>query len=178
MFILYAITEFAKGNGAFSALIFGIVLGNAKEFGQILRMDNISIDPSISAFQAEISLFVRTFFFVYLGLIFNSSFFSMGLMLLSLALTAALFIARHIGTIILLKFSKEFSADAGAIRSLMARGLAAAVLATYPLSIGIKDVNAQAILQAAFLVILFSNIITSAGIFYFEKSSKKIGALP
>ena len=173
LFILYSITEFAKGNGAFSALIFGIVLGNAKEFGQILKMERIGLDASISVFQAEISLFVRTFFFVYLGLIFNTNFFSIDLMLIAIMLAFALFIARHIGVMILLKFSKEFSADSGAIRALMARGLAAAVLATYPISIGITDQNAKTILQVAFLVILFSNIITTMGIFHFERSIQK-----
>ena len=174
VFFVYSVAEFARGNGAFAVLIFGIMLGNAKELGAILRIQNIQTDTSISAFQAEISLFVRTFFFVYLGAIFSAEFFRLDVIGAAAALTAGLFMARHIGTVLLTRFLKEFSADAGAIRSLMARGLAAAVLATYPASVGISDPGINLVLPLAFLVILFSNVVTTIGVFEFEKAPKGI----
>jgi hypothetical protein len=53
--------------------------------------------------------------------------------------------------------------------SLHARGLAAAVLATYPLTMGLVDEYTLLILPIAFLVIIISNISTTILFFKAEK---------
>ncbi len=173
LFLLYSITEFAKGNGPFSALVFGLVLGNAPELTAFLRMRPYSVTDAIKNFQFEISLFVRTFFFVYLGLVFSVENFDWLLAGTAFLITIVLLLARWLGTRALQKMAPVFSPDKRVIYSLMARGLAAAVLATYPLTVGLADSNVEKIVPLAFMVILFSNIVSTLGLFQFEREKKK-----
>ena len=70
VFLLYAGAEFSGGSGAIAALLFGLVLGNGKTFSKILKMSKeYNVNPLLKTFQSEISFFIRSFFFVYLGLI-------------------------------------------------------------------------------------------------------------
>ncbi|HLC79544.1 MAG TPA: cation:proton antiporter [archaeon] len=170
LFLLYAITEYANGNGAFSALVFGMVLGNAKEIAQMLRMKPSELDSTLTAFHTEISFFVRTFFFVYLGLIFDITQLTVELGIMSFLIALGIYAARRFGSRAIVLWNSGFASDQKAITALMARGLAAAVLATYPVTIGIIDANLEMVVQVAFMVILFTNIMTTVGLFDFEKS--------
>src|SRR3989344_1310861 len=175
VFFLYSATEFLGGNGITSALVFGIVLGNAKDIGGILRMPDVELDSNITLFQKEISLFVTTFFFLYLGIIFDMASMTIGILAVALAITIAIYLARYIGVEVLARVSKKFEVDKRAIRSMMARGLAAAVLATYPLSVGIDNPHVGELMQIVFLVILFTNILNTIWIFDFEIERRKYG---
>lgn len=173
LFLLYSVTEFAKGNGPFSALVFGLVLGNAPELTAFLRMRSYSVTDAIKNFQFEISLFVRTFFFVYLGIVFSVENFDWLLAGTAFLITIVLLLARWLGTRALQRIAPAFSPDKKVIYSLMARGLAAAVLATYPLTVGLADSNVEKIVPLAFMVILFSNIVSTLGLYQFEREKKK-----
>lgn len=174
LFLLYSLTEFAGGNGAISALVFGLVLGNAPDITRILRIKEFSIDESMTLFQHEISLFVRTFFFIYIGLIFSVQFLDLWLVRTAVIIAVVLYAARYIGVKILLKFKPSFSADRKIISTSMARGLAAAVLASYPLSVGIEALpDIQKIPEIAFIVILLTSIAATWGVFTSENKKEK-----
>jgi cell volume regulation protein A len=66
LFLLYATTEFLNGNGAFCVLVFGLVLGNASDLFKTFKMKDFTLDKTIHHFQTEISLVIKTFFFIYL----------------------------------------------------------------------------------------------------------------
>lgn len=175
LFLVYAITEYVGGNGAFSALVFGLVLGNAKEITKMLRMRSYAVALGITQFQSEISLFVRTFFFVYLGIIFVLTGFDWMILVIAVFVTFGILFARMLSVQALLRYAKNLVKDQKAIFSAMPRGLAAAVLATYPLTIGLtRGINVEQIVQLSFLVILFSNVAASLGIFHFEKEAKRL----
>ncbi|MBI4053025.1 MAG: cation:proton antiporter [Candidatus Diapherotrites archaeon] len=171
LFAIYVVVEYAKGNGAVAALVFGMVLGNSKEIMGFLKMREIEIDANIKLFQSEIAFFVKTFFFIYLGIITDLNSFTVFSLLAAAFLVVLIGSARLIAAKVLIFLNRQLEADKTVIVSLMARGLAAAVLATYPLSIGV-DVNghAQEISQLVFLIIIFTNITTSAGVFYSHQS--------
>ncbi|HOW29780.1 MAG TPA: hypothetical protein PK685_03890, partial [archaeon] len=57
--------------------------------------------------------------------------------------------------------------------ALHTRGLAAAVLATYPISVGLNNTFTQKIVGVGFLVIIFTNITTTIYFFIIEKATKK-----
>ncbi len=173
LFVLYALTEYSNGNGAFSALMFGLVIGNAGDIGKLIGMREVKMNGAIAGFQKEISLFVRTFFFVYMGIIFDVYNLDVGIVLTAAVLTGAFVLARMGGVHLLLKRATAFLPDKTALEFLMARGLAAAVLATYPLSLGLFPEYAERILQVSFLVIVFSNLISTAGLFVFEQGAAK-----
>jgi cell volume regulation protein A len=68
LFIMYAFTEFSGGNGALASLMFGIVLGNNRAITHAMNLPSVST-TRYTKLHNEISFLVRTYFFLYLGLI-------------------------------------------------------------------------------------------------------------
>ncbi len=157
VFLLYAGVEFSGGSGAIAALLFGLALGNGKTFSKILKMGKeYTINPFLKTFQSEISFFIRSFFFVYLGLVvvISPQYVFYGA-LLALALIATRFIAVHISTKGM-GFSKN---EQVLISSMAPRGLAAAVLAQLPISYGIPGAE---IFSSIIFVVIFATVIYTA----------------
>lgn len=83
VFLLMGVVETMHGSGAVAVLAFGMVLANGEAligvFGPRLRegiakrfgVGGVVLDPRIKQSQAEISFMTRSFFFVYLGIIFQ-----------------------------------------------------------------------------------------------------------
>ncbi|VVC03818.1 K(+)/H(+) antiporter NhaP2 [Candidatus Bilamarchaeum dharawalense] len=165
VFGVYAITEAVKANGGFAVFVFGLVLGNSRELGKLLNLDvGLTVNPTIQLFQEEITFFVRTFFFVYIGLLFSLTYFTQQIVAVSTVLIVIFLIARWVGQKITLGDLPV--KDRNIVISVLPRGLAAAVLATMPLTNGIMIQDFQPI---AFGVILLSNIVATLGIFVFDK---------
>jgi cell volume regulation protein A len=164
VFGLYAVTEAVNASGAISVFTFGLVLGNAKHLLRIFRI-NIErpVDPNVKVFQDEVTFFVRTFFFVYIGLLLSPQHFTGVVMLVSVALICLLIIARWATTKVVLPHLPDF--DHKVVVSMMPRGLAAAVLATYPLAAGLNLVGFQ---EIVFAIILLSNLAATVGAYAFS----------
>ncbi|MBN1941393.1 MAG: cation:proton antiporter [Candidatus Diapherotrites archaeon] len=173
LFTLFFIVEFVGSNGAIAALVFGLVLGNSREIMKFLKMREIALDTNIPLFQNEISFFIRTFYFIYIGVLFELSFLNMNILLLAIALGLSLLAARIIVTSAAIPFFKTEREDAKLIAIMMPRGLAAAVLASYPLTFGLNLDFAMQTIQIVFLIILLSNIITSIGVIAISRASGK-----
>jgi len=157
-FAIYAGTEIAGGSGALSALFFGLALGNARTFSKILRLGRkYTTKRMLRRFQAEIAFFIRTFFFVLLGLIavINQMYLFYGLAIAAVLVIARVFAVR-ISTIGMGMTRHELD-----IATAMApRGLAAAVLAQLAASYNIP--NADMLSSIIFVVIFATVIYTSA----------------
>lgn len=167
IFGLFSVTEAMKANGGISVFVFGMVLGNAKDLGKLLRFRReVTVNPNIRLFQEEITFFVRTFFFVYIGLLLSPSYFNPTVLAISLALIALFVLSRWLAQKVLLADMQ--TNDRNVIVAMLPRGLAAAVLATMPLSSGINIPYFQ---QIVFVVILFSNVAATAGIFLFDRDT-------
>jgi len=113
----------------------------------------------------QLTFLVRSFFFVFVGLM--ASFGQIEYLIFGILVTVAVYFGRiFVGKITL---TKRFSLlDRAVTNSMIPRGLAAAVLATYPITMGIP--NAEAYPQIIFFIILSSVIITTIGL----GKSKKI----
>src|SRR3990170_1676987 len=75
LFFLYAITESSGGSGAMASFVFGLVLGNHKDFVRRLQVrPSFVVDDRIKQFHSELSFVIRTFFFVFLGVVFTFQF--------------------------------------------------------------------------------------------------------
>ncbi len=166
---LFVLTEYARGNGAIAALVFGLVLGNAKEITTFLRMRPCELDTSIGHFQKELGFFIRTFFFIYIGIIFELNSVTAEIIAIALALMVLIFVARIIASSVFVRLRETLKEDHAILKSMMARGLAAAVLASYPVLMGARIVEQAALVQITFLIILFSNIATTLGVFLSKK---------
>ncbi|HEX9908178.1 MAG TPA: cation:proton antiporter [Thermoplasmata archaeon] len=136
LFIIVAAVEISPINssGAVAALAFGLTLGN-REFVKKRMTSRTLTFPSnehIQHFSTEITFFVRTFFFVYLGLMFSFSTFGDIHMVAGLVVISVICLSRRMTSIFVARIGDLEEDDANAVFASMPRGLAAAVLATLP----------------------------------------------
>lgn len=200
LFVLYGFVELVGGSGAMAALIFGLVLGNKDEIARMFKIKTkFVLDERIKQFHSELSFVVRTFFFVFIGLVFTLSLsehmdvetsvpgldalnntatlFILGVILIFLALM----VVRYVAASVTVRIHPESRDDKFAIWLMMGRGLAAAVLASLPFTVNafregttyyatmspFKD----QFLNIAFLIIVTSVVVTTAGVIMSERRS-------
>ena len=137
LLLFYAISELLGGSGAMFALFFGLVLGNGISIARFFRMkDIVSASSIMKRFQSEITFFVRTFFFVYMGMLF--SFMEYNLIIVGTIISFILLFGRWISVKIISFRDKLIKKYSGLITGMLSRGLAAAVVAQMVFSSGIK----------------------------------------
>ena len=158
LFVLFFLANSFGESGALTALVFGLMLGNKSHLSRILRFKLPKIETDDPTHN-QLTFLVRSFFFVFVGLM--ASFGQMEYIVFGILITVAVYFGRKfVGKITLTKrFSKL---DRAVTNSMIPRGLAAAVLATYPITLGLP--NAEAYPQIIFFIILSSVIITTIGL--------------
>jgi len=166
LFVLFFLANSFGESGALTALVFGLMLGNKKHLSRILKFKLPKIemdDPTHN----QLTFLVRSFFFVFVGLL--ASFGQIEYVIFGILITIAVYVGRKF--VVKITLTKRFSKlDRAVTNSMIPRGLAAAVLATYPITMGLP--NAEAYPQIIFFIILSSVIITTIGL----GKSKKIPA--
>jgi cell volume regulation protein A len=165
LFLTFVVATNLGGNGALSALFFGLIIGNSRHIAKQLKFrTTISIDNNVRDFHSQISFLIRSFFFVFTGLLFSLSSFT--------SLFFGLFIsAIFLGIRFIVVKMAAVKSDLHEYETLMTimfpRGLAAAVLASIPLTSGIP--GSEAFPEIAFIVILTTIIITTVGVAVIKK---------
>jgi cell volume regulation protein A len=168
--ITYALIEFFGGSGPIAVLIFGIILGNSNEFIKFMKLKkNIVVDDTIKFFHGEVSFFIRTFFFVYIGMMVSFKFINTNFLLLTAAVVGIIIIARYVTAEFICFMFPEKKNEKSAIVAMLPRGLASAVLASFPVSANIK--GSEDFIGYAFTIIVLTNIIMTAGVFIVEKKT-------
>ncbi|MDE1830445.1 MAG: cation:proton antiporter [Thaumarchaeota archaeon] len=158
LFVLFFLAKSFGGTGAITALIFGLMLGNRNLFAKRLKikMPEVSTDNS---FHDQLTFLVRTFFFVFVGLLAN--FGQIGYLVFGVLMAIIIYFGRIAVT--KTSLTKRFSTFDKKVTSVMIpRGLAAAVLATIPLTLRLN--NADAYPQIVFVIIISTVIITTIGL--------------
>jgi potassium/hydrogen antiporter len=158
LFVLFFLARSFGESGALTALVFGIMLGNRYRLSRYLKfkLPDISTDDTM---HNQLTFLVRSFFFVFVGLL--ASFGRLEYVLFGIIATIAIYIGRIFITKISL--TKKFSRlDKKVTTVMIPRGLAAAVLATFPVTIGLP--NAEAYPQIVFFIIMASVIVTTIGL--------------
>ncbi|MFH1750494.1 MAG: cation:proton antiporter [Candidatus Micrarchaeota archaeon] len=175
LFIMYAFVESIGGNGAIAVLVFGVLLSSMQELAKLLKIEgDFGLEKKLREFQVEISFFVRTFFFVYLGLIINFADLPPNVIILSTVLLILIFLSRYLGVRLLSQLFTD-SRQNILIISMMPRGLAAAVLAFIPASAA-YGVKLPYFSELVFLIIIYTNVIATVGVYAYESGSQ--GAKP
>jgi len=161
--LAYCVSEYLGGSGALSSLLFGVILGNEREIFKMLKRERARdtvIDEGMKRFESEIAFLIRTFFFVYLGLIAivtNISMLILGI-LLSFLLLFVRYVAVHMATI-----RSLFTRGEHHIMSIvLTRGLSAAVLSTLPMQYGL--LYADLYLNVTLVVIITTAVICTVGV--------------
>jgi cell volume regulation protein A len=109
------------------------MLGNEKEIYKILRVErpaNMAVDEGLRRFESEIAFLLRTFFFVYIGLIVTIG--DVKILMVGIILSLILLMARF-GAVSLATIRSTLTEEKAMMTVMLTRGLAAAVLATLPL---------------------------------------------
>lgn len=165
LFLIYVFVESFQGSGAIAALSFGLVVGNGLAFAKILRVKKkLGVNHLLKTFQSEVSFFIRSFFFMYIGLIatVNMTYFFYGLIITGILILTRL-IAVQVSTIGM-KLSRV---EKNIMRSMVPRGLAAAVLAQLPLTFKIS--GAEIFSNIIFIVIIATVVYTTIAVKIFSK---------
>ena len=173
----YGISELIGFNGAITIFVFGILFSNIgsvrpstdpvhePNFVEKFLAVPYSIDH-IKDYQKEIVFFTSTFFFVYIGMLFTFSGLYLDLVVFAIMITFVIMLVRFMGSGLLGKYLSADPKEAIKQRSFIsynvARGLSPAIVATLPLTYGIVI---PSFLDSMFLVILITNIASTAGIF-------------
>jgi len=160
--LTYTVSENFGGSGALSSLLFGLILGNEKEILKQLRRKETSIvavDAGLKRFESEIAFLIRTFFFVFLGIIATIS--SLSLLFLGIILTLLLLLVR-LGVVWLTTIGSELKKERSIMSFVLTRGLAAAVLATLPIQYGL--LYPEVFINLAVIIIMSTAIIATLGI--------------
>jgi cell volume regulation protein A len=164
LFVLFFLANSFGESGALTALVFGLMIGNKKHLSKILRFKVPKIEKDDPTHN-QLTFLVRSFFFVFVGLM--ATFGQIEYVIFGVVVTIAVYVGRMglVKTVLTKRFSKL---DKSVTKSMIPRGLAAAVLATYPITMGLP--NAELYPQMIFFIILSSVIITTIGL----SKSKKI----
>ncbi|HUR69827.1 MAG TPA: cation:proton antiporter [Candidatus Thermoplasmatota archaeon] len=165
LLLAYAATEALGGSGFLSALIFGVVVGNA---GALMKQGGVPALASISddsrQHQGELIFLLRSIYFVYLGMSVGGALVSWAGALTALLLAAALLAAR------MLVVTATHHGD-GQTRLLLTgmypRGMATAVLASIPAAMGVP--GSETFLASALVLIVGCDVATTIGIFLYER---------
>lgn len=176
--LAYAVSETLGGSGALCCLLFGMILGNEKEIYRMLRMERPSeavIDAGLKRFESEVAFLLRTFFFVYIGLISTIS--DIRVALLGIILSLILLLVRFGAVRVATARCSELVEERPIMSVILTRGLAAAVLATLPLQYSKANPTFgelyEIYINLAVLVILATAIIATIGIPILKRRTKE-----
>lgn len=176
--LLYFITEYLGGNGAIAAMTFGIVIANSKILMNLsqkfkekrgkkkaageepCKIVNI-VSRRERMFYQEISFFLKTFFFVYIGLLLDVTKFTA--VAVGTGIAVSVLLLRNMSSLLTKSF-KEY--DRLLINSLFARGIAPAAII---LMAKVKNVSIdQTVIDTVYFTITATIILSSIRVFIYK----------
>jgi cell volume regulation protein A len=165
LFLTFVVASNLGGNGALSALFFGLIIGNSRPIAKLLKFrTTVSIDSHVRDFHSQISFLIRSFFFVFTGLLFSLS--SVTSLFFGLFLSL-IFLGIRFVVVKMAAVKSELHEYETLMTIMFPRGLAAAVLASLPLTSGVPD--SQFFPEIAFIVIITTIVITTVGVAVVKK---------
>lgn len=172
LFVIFFTEKSLGGTGALAPLIFGLMLGNKQTLSRYLKfkLPEISLDDPT---HNQLTFLVRSFFFVFVGLLATLG--QIQFLFFGIIGGILLYVTRI--PIVAISLRKKFTKfDNRVTMAMIPRGLAAAVMATIPLTVGLQ--NAEYYPQIVFVVILTSVIITTVALTkaksYIPKDSESV----
>jgi potassium/hydrogen antiporter len=172
LMLIYVITQFLSGNGAIAALFFGLILKNSKQLTSILEgikrhketkklKTGVGVNvttPSEQQFYHQISFFLKTFFFVYIGVLIDIS--DTKALIIG-GLLSVLLAGSRMASLLLTK--KMETSSRSIVNSMFARGLAAAAIVQTAIQLGVP--NAEFLAKVTYVVIAGTILLSSIKVF-------------
>jgi cell volume regulation protein A len=188
LFILYFLVEALGGIGALAILVFSLTLSNLPllidaiqdelilrkrvlseyqvETFQFLRERFQEITRQIKNSQINFSFFIKNFFFVYLGIIFDVENLNVTSVLIALGIIALMVISRYVSVRVAARFDPEFKQSATIMTLMIARGFTATFAALMPSSEGVEIPRLK---EITLIMVLLTTIITITGAIVYER---------
>jgi cell volume regulation protein A len=158
VFMLYFLVESIDGSGVIFALTFGIILGNGVEVARLLRIRRtVEIHDMMKKFHSQISFLIKTFFFVYLGLMltFNKP----DVIIVGVVLAFVLLFVRYIVVLLTSIGSRPLFRKSGFLTTMLPRGLSAAVVAEV---VVVSGIDHAASYPDIIMVIIVATVVMAA----------------
>lgn len=172
LLVAYAIAEGLGGSGFLTALVLGLVMGNASQLVRLGGLTKLAPLPATMRLQQSSIIFIlRSVYFVFLGLSVSPDVLTLPYVLAGLAIAGLMLGARILG--VLLSDRRRAPHERGdrmLLVAMMPRGLAAAVLATVPAAMGVP--GSEVLVTYAFLAIVGADIVTTIGLALHERLRK------
>lgn len=184
LFLLYSLVELVGGNGAIAVLVLSLLLGNLPLIlatimgGKLPLMSDLSksrtgvlmsladrfheVLGKIRESQVDFAFFIRNFFFVYLGIIFDPGRINLPLAAICGAILMLMFLSRYISARILAISSPKFKQHSTIITGMVARGFTATFVALLPATVGIEIPQLKELVLIMVLLSTFATILISA----------------
>lgn len=168
--VIVSVVDFLGGSGPIAILLFGIILSNCGEISFFQREEpTLVIDETIKFFHGEVTFFIRTFFFVYMGMLVTAEALEPGNLYLSVVLMLIIMVMRYGSVEAMVRLTGKEKNDRNILFYMLPRGLASAVLASLPVSLGLK--GTENFIVYAVSIIILSNILMTGGVFHLEKAN-------
>ncbi len=141
VFLLMGIVEIFHGSGALAVLIFGMILANGEvivgvlgarvraQVHKLLGEGGVALHPQLTESHAEVSFMTRSFFFVYLGMIFQWPGADFRMWLTIVLVIVAIIVGREIAVQLTGWLTGISATRRALLTAMLPRGLATAVLA-------------------------------------------------
>jgi cell volume regulation protein A len=173
LFLTFALADVVGGSGYLATIVFGIVFGNYDFVSSLLkRKVNINaLKHEIFEFHGEITFLLKTFFFVFMGLILSISFNSLVVGLTVGGILTLLLLVSRVFAVSISTYKSSLISDKKKIISSMAEGVTPITLSVLALEQGVPHANA--ILLYVTYVVIFTNLITTIGIFILMRKEAK-----
>ncbi len=171
LILVYVLTEFLNGNGAIAALVLGLVLRNSKKLTSLAsqittkasdkkedeqKSNGIRVTSEEEQFfYSEISFFLKTFFFVYIGLLID--FTDLRALFIGGIVSIVIMLSRYV-TLLILRTHDKF--EKALASSIFARGLAAAAIVQFLIMEKLEGVLpiSNIVYAVIFITIILSSI--------------------
>jgi len=182
--LLYFISEYLGGNGAIASMTFGIVIANSKILMNLAQKfkekrarkkaaaeeETAKIVNIVSRrermFYQEISFFLKTFFFVYIGLLLDIK--NLTAVAVGTGIAVSVLLLRNLSSLLTKKFKEN---DRLLINSLFARGIAPAAII---LMAKVKNISMdQTIIDTVYVTITATIILSSIRVFIYKRKINK-----
>lgn len=160
---LHVLVETLGGSGPIAVLTFGIMLGNRALLHPEREDRAWERGGDLRRLQSEVVFFVRTFFFVALGILVDidavtdPTFLGVAGLLL-----VAIVVARGMAVFLSTRGDPDLAGNQGVLLSMLPRGLAAAVLAVLPAQRGVP--GTERFVGYAFAIIILTNVVVTVAI--------------
>jgi len=177
-FVIHDGVEYVGFNGAIAVLIFSLFLGNYSTIIRKLERYSKLIAPLkteisiVRGMSTEMSFIIRTLFFVFLGIIFNTKIIQWNVIVFVFIIVVVEVFSRYIASKSLALYEPKFSNSVPVITTLVASGFTSTLVAFLSIEAGINIPN---LAEIVLLLVIGTTLWAIIGAAVLERRLKKSG---